>query len=688
MLRQISQSEATMLRTDSDFDAGAMLIVAAEASSEPSVIVIESDDGSHRIQWANRTFTEVVRVAPSELVGQSLDEFMSRADDTPLTGHRIEHFAASVRGRDGSSSSWNVTATPVTDGGVAGWFMDLRPLVERDAEELLRASEKRFQALAERAPIGIFSSEVGLRLSYVNDRMSELLGVPAEQMLGTAWMAAVHPEDLEAVTGGLQATLSGEALDLPTRLTTADGEQRWVNMRALSVHAPGKPATFVGTIEDVTERRQFEELLAWQATHDPLTSLPNRARLTEEITEAIRTAPDTTAVLFFDLDGFKEINDTLGHAAGDALLITVANRLSEAVRTVDLVFRLAGDEFVVLAGGISDDEAAINTAERLRTAVAAPMLLDGNDVHIGCSVGVVRAEPEISADSLLRDADAAMYEAKRSGKGRAAVLDVSARHAREEHRQLVRDVRDAVDFGQIATEFQPVVDAITHQTLGIEVAYFWEHPTRGRIQSDELMTLSREADCVGVVGREVVSQMCGALTTWKAAKVAPEFVSIRATAAELTIPGFVDGLARNILIGGLTSREVCVQVSDRELVAEPDRVIAVLNGLAHLQFRLALTDFGTSFASLAHLPSLPLDQLRIDRRLVVEAVNDSATAILVRSIGQLCQELGLPTVAQDVETVAETNFAVEAGLQCVQGPAIASMMSLDATTKWLYEAQR
>jgi len=669
-------------------DEEAVLCAAIASAAEPTAIVMNDDEDVLVLAWANRTFSESVRVARHELAGEPLGDFVWGADQLPLNELRSTEFPLTVQGRDGSTSAWDAAAIPTNEGGRVAWVLTLRPPAGRDLDELLRASEERFRALAERAPVGIFSSEVGLRINYVNDWLSELLGTPAEQLLGTSWMDRVRAEDLDAVTMGLQETLAGTPLDLPCRFETASGEVRWVNMRAIGVHQPGKPATFLGTIEDVTERRQFEELLAWQATHDPLTGLPNRAELTAEISAAIATEAETTAVLFFDLDGFKEVNDTMGHAAGDALLIAVADRLRDAVRGTDIVFRLAGDEFVILAHNVRDDAEAMAVAERLRKAVARPVTIGDAPVRIGCSVGVVRADTTTSADEMLRDADVAMYEAKRTGKGRTAVLDNSAKRERDDRIRFVEELRDAVAEGAILVDFLPIVDTVSRLPVGVEALARWNHPERGTIEAEEFVPIACQAGIVTELGNRVLAQACASFSTWKANGLAPDYLAVNVSGVELMTPGFVDSMARTVLAGGMTSRDVCFEISDSDLVAEPDAVIPVLHEIARLGFRIALDDFGSSFASLVHLPHLPLDMLKIDHALLEQAITTPATAALLRATVRVCDELSLPTVAEGVRDEDILALAAEAGVTFVQGHAISPAMGLHDATRWLGEGAR
>lgn len=396
---------------------------AAGASADP-VFIVGGRRERLEIRWANRAFADAVCAEVSDLADTPLEAVLvSSAGALPLNDLRRAEFRATLSPRVGFASPWEAVAVPSVGPAGRCWVVTLRRSGDSlNADQLLRASEERFRALSERAPIGIITSEVGLRIGYINDFLAELVGLPTEQLLGTGWMQVVDPEHLETVCSCLQDALAGNPVETPARLITHSGDERWVTIRAVPIHAPDSPAAFLGTIEDVTDRRHFEQLLSWQASHDPLTRLPNRARLIEEIGVATADGSDDVAVLFVDLDDFKSVNDTLGHAAGDELLVEVAARLRATTGDSCRVFRFAGDEFVVLARGIHDDEEAAAIGERLRVELAEPMLLESGPLVVTCSVGVARATGDDSVDGLLHNADVAMYEAKRRGKGATAVF--------------------------------------------------------------------------------------------------------------------------------------------------------------------------------------------------------------------------------------------------------------------------
>lgn len=608
------------------------------------------------VTWANRAFIETVRAEVSDMALITInDVLVCPFGELPLNEHRSATFPVAVIGRDGSTSSWDATATPTSTVGPSSWVVNLQPPTsDGQLDELLRASEERFRALAERAPIGIFSSEVGLRFDYVNDRLAELVGVPSEQLLGTGWMDHVLAADLEPVINGLRSTLDGVPYETPARLTTSTGEERWVNLRAVPVRAVGTPAAFLGTIEDVTDRRRFEELLEWQATHDPLTRLPNRAQLLNEITAELAVGNDDLAVLFFDLDDFKTVNDTLGHRAGDQLLIEVSTRLMQAVRDEDLVYRFAGDEFVVLTHGVGDDGQAVDVADRLREAVTQPTTLEGHAVSVGCSVGVVRASTSSTAEELVRDADVAMYRAKRDGKGAVALFDLSVRAEIDRHLEVVARVRAALDEQSLTVGYRVEQDIETSAPVAVDLSLQlpdeWEDVGMDEVR-DAIAQSKSDAKLIAFLvaqGAKDLSLIRESISDCR--------VTIGVTPAQLLTPGLVDQIARALLSTGLGSRDLELRIPDEAWTPGEPALATVISDLAALGVGIALEDVGIGRTNLRELGHPSIGGLRLSSSLLGDdsPAGRAAIGAIVHVASQLGLSLSAPILSRhQLELVRE-----------------------------------
>jgi diguanylate cyclase (GGDEF)-like protein/PAS domain S-box-containing protein len=677
-----------------------VLLAAVQLSSNAIAVATESVEGDvvrPIIEWTNPTLDRLLRYRPGNLIGAGFDTLGARllagpgAPDLagdPLAalvergGGRVD---VTLRRSDASPVMARVNASRVDLGSSAQWILDVREIeAERRADEELRASEARFRALAVNAPIGIFASEVGLRLGYVNERTAELLGRPVDELLPTGWMSSIHEDDLEPAVSGLTAVLAGEELDLPIRIPRPGDEFRWLRMRAVSVQLPGRGAGLIGSLEDITKNKRHEEALAHQAMHDPLTGLPNRTMLRRELATILngrRAGDGSAALLFFDLDNFKLINDSLGHTAGDALLVSVAHRLSKRLRAGDIMARFGGDEFVVLCKGVDSEPEAMKVAERMLRELSEPFDLDGNEVQATASVGVVLADdPDATADTLVRDADVAMYQAKESGRARCAIFDEDARQAMHARLMLANGLRRAMERDELSLAYQPVVDLGTGRVASAEALLRWTHPTRGPVPPAELIELAEETGDIMAVGAWVLRRACAQLAAWRmlAPHAAPQYVSVNLSAHQLRHGGFVDLVSEALSTAGLKPADLCLELTESVLMTDSAAHIGALAALRDRGVLLAIDDFGTGYSSLAYLKRVPVDFLKVDRHFVAGLGGKGGDAPIVSAIVQMARALGLPVVAEGVETREQLDFLV--GLRCAyaQGYLLGRPMTADS----------
>jgi diguanylate cyclase (GGDEF)-like protein/PAS domain S-box-containing protein len=399
----------------------------------PSLALTLSNDAGPVVAWANSAAMDLLGLSADELVGQELQTPGSvDRDGLPdwatvvsrtLEGDEESHFgewqSAAIHTPDRSMSSIEVMLRQPDRKACVVWLRAVTE-AERRAVEAQRESEHRFRALAEHAPVGIVLSEAGVRLGFANNRFAEIAGIERSALLGTRWLTTIHADDLADFLGTLDDVLAGSAVEAIVRMVSAANSQRWVQFRLSPVMTARRASGFIGTAEDITSRRAWEAQLSYQAGHDALTGLVNRRRLVDALSLLLtsrRSRDRDVAVLFCDLDGFKQINDTLGHDAGDRVLIEVARRLSSTAREHDLVARIAGDEFVVMITEIGSVEDAEAAAIRQLEALVPPIGVAGHMVAVSASIGVAMACDYDDAASLLQAADHGMYEAKRAGTG-------------------------------------------------------------------------------------------------------------------------------------------------------------------------------------------------------------------------------------------------------------------------------
>ncbi len=562
--------------------------------------------------------------------------------------------------------------------------------VHEVAEEL-QASYERFQALADQAPIGIFSSDGGLRLGYVNDRYCAMHGLSEAQLLGTQWLAHLHADDLEPALAAFGRVLMGESVELPLRLLRTDGEMREVHARVVPVRSSNRDAGFLGTLEDVTDRRAWERQLAHRALHDPLTGLPNRRQLLEQVVRAPRHGEESLAVLFLDLDDFKLVNDSLGHDAGDRLLVEVGERLRGAVREGDLVARFGGDEFAVLCRAVEQRGGGRRRSPPGSSRRwAGPVLVDGRECSVGGSVGVVLSGGPTeagSAEGLLRDADVAMYQAKNSGKGTWALFDERAREQAQDRLALVE--RPAARPGRgrhrrRTTSRSSRSAGPATRTAAPSASRRWPAGTTRRgaaSRRSDFVELAEQNGLVVRLGKHVLETACRQLVDWPTGPgvVAPRSVSVNVSPIQLRQPDFADVVQRVLWETGLPGGRLCLELTETVVMLDPDVAVRTFLSLRRLGVRISLDDFGTGYSSLALLRGLPVDQLKIDRSFLSGYEGPGADPV-VATIVALATSLGLATVAEGVETEEQLEQLRSLGCPYAQGylfsrPAPASQLA-------------
>ncbi|WP_380161695.1 putative bifunctional diguanylate cyclase/phosphodiesterase [Kineococcus sp. R86509] len=697
MLNDAWRSQHAGGSDDSTTGVDAALLHFAAAADQPVLVVSRPQAPAPleiaRVRWANTAAADLFGVASDHLVDRAVTRLLRRREESPegehLSRDRRIRCTVDALTSGGESRHVEVVAWPVPEREGREWFWVLAVVLPEDerAQAALRAAEERFATLAQSSPVPTIVSDVGARLSRVNDAFAELIGLPAEELCGTAWLTHVVDDERSGVVEAVARVLAGERVTLDTRLRNAAGQVRWVAVRLAPSRTPGYGAGFIGTVEDVTDRLAREHRLAYQAQHDLLTGLPNRLALLERLTDLLTPqagAPQAgsgVGVLMVDLDDFKTVNDGLGPEAGDAVLVEIARRLARTVRGGDMVARPGGDEFVLVCADLTDLDAVQATARRVLDAVLAPVEVNGLRLRLVASIGVVLLEGlTCSAEEVVRDAGIAVHEAKAAGGGRWTLLDDEVRQRARRALRLVADLREALSRGTVDVHYQPIVrPGSPAELLSLEALCRWTHPELGPIRPDVFVELAERANLVPLLDAHVLALACRDLASWRAAHVAgdlphtPAYVAVNVSAVSLAAEGFSAGVRQTIAAAGLHLRDICLEVTETSLASDLRACRTVLEELRRDGARVAIDDFGTGYSSLAYLKDLPVDHLKVDRSFVRdlhsvgEGVAGGPARAVAAAVVSLARTLGLGIVAEGVETLEQDAVIRDLGCEAVQG---------------------
>jgi diguanylate cyclase (GGDEF)-like protein/PAS domain S-box-containing protein len=533
-------------------------------------------------------------------------------------------------------------------------------VVERTAE--LRASEQRFQALVQHSSEVVILVDADGRVEYVSESMGRVFGYSYEDLLGRPLTGLLDADAgvrlLEGLGEVARRPYGVVELELPVR--HRDGHDCTAQLTVTNLLDDPAVGGLVLNTRDISERRQLEDQLSHQAFHDSLTSLANRALFKDRVEHALaRTKRQTpsVAVLFLDLDGFKEVNDSLGHAAGDRLLIQVGQRLGACVRPSDTVARFGGDEFAVLIEDASDDVELATLAERILEELRQPFFVHDRELHVSGSMGIARMESDVeSVDQLLRNADLAMYRAKAAGPGRYERYTPGMHTQLVERVQLEADLRKAMDEGGLFLHYQPTIDLASGQITGAEALARWQHPTRGLVSPTEFIPLAEASGLIQRLGAWVLHEACRQAAAWQQAtpqRDKPLTLSINLSGKQLQHVQVIEDVASALRESGLPPDSLVLEMTESVLLDDNETVLHILRQLKGLGARLAIDDFGTGYSSLSYLHRFPVDILKIDRSFVERLTRNVDNAELAWTVVRLGQSLQLQTVAEGVEDSAQ-----------------------------------
>ena len=559
-------------------------------------------------------------------------------------------------------------------------FFTVRDAVQ--ADKARRKTEARFGWLVRNSSDFIMAVDAAGTIDYVSPSVERLLRSPAQRLLGTPLTYLSHPDDKAELSGLIARAIAapGRRISGEWRIRQPDGT--WLPVETVASSGTGDLDTtgVVLNTRDLQERKALEQKLTFQAFHDPLTRLANRSLFRERVEHALdRRVAGDTAVLFIDLDNFKTINDSLGHAAGDHVLVETAHRVRSSLRTEDTAARFGGDEFAILLED-ADVTTAARVAERIRIALGTPFWVLGQEVYISASIGIAVRREKDSANDLLRNADVAMYTAKTKGKSRFEMFEPAMHDAVVARLGLEAELRRAIERHEFVVHYQPIVKLETGEVVGAEALVRWQHPTRGLVPPLEFIPLAEETGLIVPLGSWVLRQACRQLAEWQRLRSGgvPFVMNVNLSSRQLVREAIADEVAEAVDESGIRASWLVLEVTETVLMADPVVAAAALGRIRDLGVRVALDDFGSGYSSLSHLRRFPIDIVKIDKSFVDDVAHEGAESAIARGIIELGRAMRIQTVAEGIEVDEQAEILRTLGCELGQGFFFARPLAADA----------
>ncbi|PZM15054.1 EAL domain-containing protein [Rhizobium tubonense] len=575
-----------------------------------------------------------------------------------------------------------MTSIPTSDGGWLITFDDISALSGMKKE--LADQNSRFDAALSNMPHGLCMFDADKNLLLCNIAYARLYDLP--ELLTLRGTSLTQILDYRQITGNAPArrdTYFDVVIEAALKGSTASQNISLADGRVIKIsHQPMVNGGYVATHEDVTEAVRAEEQIKHMAGHDPLTGLPNRTLLREKLDRELARGGDGNAIalLCLDLDHFKDVNDTLGHAVGDLLLKEVTERLKSCLREGDNIARLGGDEFVVFQRCVQTRRQASSLAQRLVDAIGETFKIDGHTIHIGVSIGIATAPDDgDAADVLLRHADTALYRAKSSGRSTYCFFEPAMDANIQVRRKLEVDLRHALVARQFEIYYQPQVDTATEQIIGFEALLRWNHPERGLVSPDEFIPLAEETGLIVPIGEWVLRQACKDAAHWPA----PISIAVNLSPLQFRSQTLAHTVVSALTESGLSASRLELEITESVLLTNSEAALATLHHIRSLGVRIAMDDFGTGYSSLSYLRLFPFDKIKIDQSFIRELGHSRDCAAIVKAVVDLGTSLGITTTAEGVETTEQLRRVREQGCSEIQGYLFGKPLPLSSVNEVL-----
>jgi diguanylate cyclase (GGDEF)-like protein/PAS domain S-box-containing protein len=576
--------------------------------------------------------------------------------------------------RDGSRLPALVGLAALPSSGVSAIGFMLDQTEEKRAQEALRKSEEKFRQLAENIREVFWMMDLaGKEIVYVSQAYEQVWGQTCESLYNhpESRMNSIHPEDRKCAEERFHRQLAGEIFDNEYRIIQPSGPIRWIRDRAFPVRdAAGTVVRLAGVAEDITERKQSEFRLVHQALHDPLTDLPNRKLFRDNLKHAVASCDSgqSGAVFFLDLDQFKLVNDTLGHSAGDQLLQEVALRLLAIAGETGTLARVGGDEFMFVDTGFDSREAAGQLGLELIACLDAPFKIAGRELFIGASIGIsLFPENDTDPDTLERESNVAMHEAKRAGKNQLRFFTPALAEAARERLELETRLRRALTLSEFRLKFQPQFAPFGTHPSRFEALIRWYPKGDRPVSPLKFIPIAEENGLIIPIGTWVLREACQQCADWQTGSLKGVGVAVNVSAPQFACPDFAAIVARTLESTGLPPHLLELELTESVFVHDVKASSATLTRLRNLGVTIALDDFGTGYSSLSYLQNLPIDALKIDRGFLIEAENRKQGAAVLRCVVELAHTLGLRVIGEGAETPAQLELLRSLGCDEIQG---------------------
>ncbi|HVA02309.1 MAG TPA: EAL domain-containing protein [Acidimicrobiales bacterium] len=682
--------------------------VTADVAERLQLLVEHSPDGIivHQdglVVYTNPAAVRMVGLSSAaDALGKPITSFIS-PDDLTATISRLAHlrepgdvvkgFELTLVRIDGGELPVEIASARTSWNGKPAFQVIMRDISERrlaeEAAVARAAIERRYAAAVAALEEGVVVIDREGAVAATNDSATRILGTRLHVGHGdeifTGGRRAVREDGSPFRTDALPLAVALSRREATTNVVIGvrdeHGQDQWLSVSSRPLGDPegADNATVVCSVSDITDRKQLLDRLAWEARNDPLTGLANRSGFLTAVQGAIENSDEETlqsmVMFFFDLDRFKLVNDSLGHAVGDEVLLAVAERLRATMPDVISLSRLHGDEFAALEPNVTDTDAALQRAEELRTILSRPVQLStGRMLSVTPSIGLVRlADVGREASDVLQDADMAMLQAKTRGRGRVAIFDAGLREEVGNRLELEHDLRTAVENGELRLEYQPLASLANGRVLGLEALVRWEHPRRGLLLPARFVGLAEESELIVALGAWVLEAGCAQMARWRAMypEATDSFLAVNVSPRQLDGQQLMPALRSALEKSGLPPGALMLEITESGLVSDDGHLHGMLEELREFGVRLAIDDFGTGYSSLSYLKRLPVSYIKIDRSFVSGLGTDAEDERIVEAITELAHGLGLRVIAEGVENRQQRHVARQLGCDLYQGYLLA-----------------